>query len=433
MADKYLKKLAIVSALFLLGAAAFGYGYGVERFGWWPQRPLAEMVKATRSVVKHGRLLPSGLYRRPPEGAPRQRVVVHDTEALNGGYYVFVGWDSDTDGYAAWLFDEKGQRLHSWPIDYASLDPDGPSGGSDAPHGFKILADGSMLVNFDKGDVMARLDACGKPLWKKHGVFHHSIEGAEDGSYWTWQGDGTAYSQYQYLVNFDPETGATRRKLGLIEDIIQPLGEAAAIFGVRADQPFLRSGGAPSDEPDDIFHPNDIDILNTELAKHFPNFAAGDLLISLRNAHLIAVIDPDNGQTKWWSAGPWRYQHDPDFTETGRISIYNNNTDRNRSEIIQIDPRTRQLYNPLAGGGLHFYSHSMGKHQYLPNGNVLIVVPGEGRVVEATEKGEKVYEFNNLISGSEQYNGHVENAVWLSADFFTQTPTCPNSRPGKEI
>ena len=66
----------------------------------------------------------------------------------------------------------------------------------------------------------------------------------------------------------------------------------------------------------------------------------------------------------------------------------------------------------------------MGKHQYLPNGNVLIVVPGEGRILEVTGDGANVMEFNNLSSISLNYNEHVENGLWVPPDYFQTVPRC---------
>jgi len=119
----------------------------------------------------------------------------------------------------------------------------------------------------------------------------------------------------------------------------------------------------------------------------FPMFDAGDLLLSFRTLNLIAIVDPDDSRVIWWSHGPWIAQHDPDFTSDGRISVYNNNTGRGRSEIIKIDPMTREISNDLFHGEASFYTSSMGTHQYLLNGNVLIVVPGEGRILEVTDDG----------------------------------------------
>jgi hypothetical protein len=82
----------------------------------------------------------------------------------------------------------------------------------------------------------------------------------------------------------------------------------------------------------------------------------------------------------------------------------------------------------LFGGDLRFFSGAMGTHQYLPNGNVLLVVPDEGRILEVTSHGDKVMEFNNL-SRSARYNAHVENAQWLPQNYFDQMPSCPRLDP----
>jgi hypothetical protein len=71
----------------------------------------------------------------------------------------------------------------------------------------------------------------------------------------------------------------------------------------------------------------------------------------------------------------------------------------------------------------------MGKHQYLPNDNILIVIPDEGRIVEVTKRGEKVLEFNNVLSDTEKFNAHVENGLWLPENFFKQIPGCSGDQP----
>ena len=325
------------------------------------------------------------------------------------------------------MYDNRGERRHTWSIDYLALDPDGPSNGADNPHPFAVLSDGSIMLGFDKGDVLARLDTCGEPIWTKDGIYHHAMSPAEDGSYWVWRGEGTAYGHYNYLQKFDIETGETVSELALIEEIIQPSDSAAAIFGVRPDYPFKQLDRDPADGLGfDIFHPNDVEELSSDLAPMFPMFEAGDLLLSFRTLNLVSVIDPDDGRVKWWSHGPWIGQHDPDFTSDGRISVYNNNTGRGRSEILLIDPATREFTNSLFAGEASFRSDYMGKHQYLPNRNVLVVVPGEGRILEFTEDGKNVMEFNNLAGTSVKYNGHVENGLWVPADYFQSIPDCPH-------
>lgn len=422
------KKVFYTSTIFLIAMAGFGYGLAVASFHIWPFHAINNIYTASKSLLAYGEIVPKNLLQKAPPDAPRKEITIHQPNLITEGYYVFLGWDDQSGNYSARLYNHLGMQLHTWAVDYNSFDQDGPLNDSDAPHAFKVLPDASIIISFDNGDVMSRLDSCGDPVWSKQGVYHHSLEKAEDGSYWTWRGEGTGYGHYNYLENFDPENGNTIKELELVEDIIKKTVSSSAVFGIRPDYEFLRFKRNPVErEKVDIFHPNDIDILYSNLAHKFPAFNTGDLVLSFRNIHLIAVVDPGNGKIKWWSHGPWRFQHDPDFTEDGKISVYSNNTGLGNSEIIKIDPVTREVSNDLFNGNFRFYSATMGKHQYLPNGNVLIVIPGEGRIVEVSKQGNKVLEFNNL-SALEGFNGHVANGVWLAKDFFDELPQCDSEK-----
>jgi len=86
---------------------------------------------------------------------------------------------------------------------------------------------------------------------------------------------------------------------------------------------------------------------------------------------------------------------------------------------------TREVANDLYDGEVRFSNAWMGKHQYLPNGNVLIVTPENGRAIEVTSRGDRVMEFNNLARGAVQYNAHLENGRWYPPDYFVKLPACP--------
>jgi hypothetical protein len=413
LSDRVSKIIFFVSLMFLVALAAFGYGIAVVGAGIWPREPLHILADHLRSVYMVGEWQPEGRFVRAPAGAARQRVVISRPELFEPGYRAIMGWNGDR--YGIWLIDSEGDNAHYWPIDYQKLDPDGPP--TLEPHGMAVLADASVLVNFDSGEVLARLDACGEPVWVKRGVYHHSLERAEDGSFWTWRADHSAYGHYQYLVNFDPETGDTIREYSLIEDFIERSPEHRQIFALSAGYPYVGQGG------DDLFHPNDVEPLPAGLAAKYPQFNPGDLLVSFRNIHLVAVLDPADGAVKWWSHGPWRFQHDPDFGDDGRILVYNNNSGRGRrSNAIAIDPVSRRLDVAFADGEVRFYSEWAGKLQRLPGGAVLLVVPEEGRVIEASWSGETIFEFNNVWS--DQANGYVVNAAWLPVNSFLDEPAC---------
>jgi hypothetical protein len=427
MSDVIAKRLFQMSVVGAAVAAVFAYGLAVERYQLWPYARLHALADTAKSLAEFGELVPvpSGRRVRAPSGASREIFALHAPEHISDGYYVFVGWDSDASVYAAWLYDNKGKRHHTWPLDYSALDEDGPLNGGDHPHAFTVLADGSVIVGFDDGDVLARLDACGRALWKKPGVFHHAMAQAGDGTVWAWRGENSAYADYQYLENFDIETGALLREIGLVEDILAQEGPLSAVFAVRRTHAFRKLDRDPENRMGtDLYHPNDVDVLHADVAPAFPMFSAGDLLLSFRNLNLIAVLDPNTNQVKWWSNGPWLGQHDPDFRSDGVISVYSNNTGRMRSEIVTMNPATREVANELLDGDVQFYSDFMGVHQALPNGNVLIAVPSEGRILEVSARGDLVMEFNNVSPAHLNYNEHIENAVWVPLDYYEAMPHC---------
>jgi len=423
--DRFAKYLFVASLLFLLVAAAFGYGLAVSYLRLWPYTLVESAKNVVSSFIKYGQVVPVNRRHRAPAEAARERVTIHREDQVDGGFYVFTGWSEIDEIYVAWLYDSGGNLLHTWPISYELIDPDGPSNKSTAPHAFHVLRDGTIIVGFDKGDVMARLDECGVPIWMRDGVFHHSFEQAEDGGIWTWRSEGTSYGHYHYMEKFNPVSGKVIKSIGLVEDIIPSTPSRLNIFGVGTDYEFKHFNVDPPEWLNyDIFHPNDLEELPSAYESSFPMFDAGDLMASFRALNMIVVIDPDDFNVKWWSRGPWLYQHDPDFTPDGRISVYSNNTFRNRSEIIQIDPATRVIFNDLHDGEFSFYSKYRGKHQILPSGNVLIVIPEEGRVVSVTSSGDLVLEFNNVSPFGVEYNEDVENALWVGREYFTTVPSC---------
>jgi len=427
ISDKIAKRSFVIALLLLCAGAVFVAGLTIGDFKLWPYETMRGVWQTANMIVKFGKPIPKGRRTLAPTGASREIFTIHDRSKIVDGYYVILGWDGSSGRYAAWLYDSHGVKRHTWRLNYREWDPDGPTDGSDYPHGFYVLPEGSIVAGFDKGDVMVRLDACSRPVWIKQGRYHHQMSRADDGSFWSWRARGTAYDHYNYIENFDWRTGKKIRELELVDDIIKPLGASSVIFGVRPDYPFRNHDSRVRDRSvRDLFHPNDVDVLSKKLAPQFPMFEAGDLLLSFRAINLISVVDSTSGSVKWWSTGPWIAQHDADFTADGRISVFDNNRDRDRSEIIKTDPATHAVSNELFAGNVKFYTKSMGAHQYLPNGNVLLVIPNEGRVLEVTPEGNLVMEFNNLTPKFSQYNEHVSNGMWAPPDYFDKLPECPS-------
>ncbi len=136
------------------------------------------------------------------------------------------------------------------------------------------------------------------------------------------------------------------------------------------------------------------------MANKIPGVNKGDLLVSIRQMNMLAIIDQITGAIKWHFIGPWIRQHDPDITSEGNIVVFNNGHNQlsfNRipgSNIIELDPetgKTRIIY-PL-NGQQGFYSDILGAHQLLENGNRLITESRAGRVFEVNPQGDIVWDF----------------------------------------
>jgi hypothetical protein len=168
---------------------------------------------------------------------------------------------------------------------------------------------------------------------------------------------------------------------------------------------------------DPKFHTNAVEVLRPEYAKAFPMFAAGDLLVSMRDLSLVSVIDGKTAKPKWWLQAFTLKQHDPHFLPDGSISIFDNRMGTGSSRIVKIFPASGMSQTVFEGTQEHpFYSWRRGKHQPLANGHWLVTETEHGRVFEINSSGELIWAFNNRFD--DHRNGLVTKAMILPRDYF---------------
>lgn len=412
------RRISLATAGLLGVLLIFGFGIHFAREKYWPYKPVEDAFKIMREAFEYRAFAPDNALGDAPSNASREPFTAHVPAAITPGYRAVMGYLSARQDFGIWLFDPDGKQVHERLLDYRIQDPDGPTGGSEAPHAFHFLSDGSVVVNTDKGDVMTRYDICGDPVWTRHGAFHHSFSPDPRGGIWTWRGEMSAFDQYQFLVRIDPMSGETLEEISLVDDIIMASDENRAIFTVVPGYELKHAKRYRA--INDLFHPNDLEVLQPDMAAAFPEFEAGDLLMSFRNVDLVVVVDPESFEVKWFSHGPWIQQHDPDFNRSGEITVFNNNGWRSLSSIIGIDPSTRALRELPVDAEHRFYTQYMGKHHLLDDGTLQVVVPFEGRVLEFDASGELILEINNLHSA--RHNAFVADHVLLGNDFFDVQP-----------
>lgn len=417
------------ATVFLASAMALSVAYGVAaaRNDWFPNPQVSLALDTVRDLGANWRNdleLEPTRHLVPARNAGRdeaERYRVERPEAVEPGYVLIAGLSEqqETSAFEVGLYDGAGRMLHRWPVDYRQLDPDGPKPLHVMLHGMEVFDDGSLAVTFDAGRAIARLDACGNATWVKRGNYHHSISTDGEGGLWVWRDEA--------IERLDAVTGEVTKTLDLRRDILPANGGQDGVFSVRAT---IDGNGEGLAYPSDPFHANDVEPLRPEMAAAFPMFEAGDLLISLRELNLVAVIDPDSGALRWWQHGPWLKQHDPDFQPDGTITVFDNHTGSGASHILRIDPATRAISTVYAGSeATPFYSWQRGKHQMLPDGNVLVTEAEQGRVFEAAPDGGLVWERD--MGWDANRNMIVTEARYVPAEFYPDgPPSCMDLVPG---
>lgn len=412
------RTVSILGLVFLLVSGAFIGGMWTTHKNWPAWRTMDQTTALWRSWRATGRVLRDMTFVHRTKYAADAPYTAADPALLAKGSLLISRFDPDSQLPVAELVAADGSVQHRWPIDYARLVPGGPK--DEFPHATTLLADGSLMVNFDDGRAVARIDACGDPVWVKGDmVYHHVISRGFDG-YWVWADPSWDGGHNQFLIRIDPDSGETLEKISLLDDVIPATKGGGALFTMPEGFPVRLE--ADPDQDKDILHPNDVEELLPEMAAAFPMFRAGDLLISMRNINLVAVIDRQSHAVKWAQYGPWRDQHDPDFEPDGTISVLSNNLDRNRSTLFAVDPATKTWRDLYAGTDFWFNTYIMGKHQRLPNGNRLIASSMEGRVIEVTAAGKIVREFNNMID--DNYNSILSSAEFVPDGYLSALPAC---------
>jgi hypothetical protein len=322
------------------------------------------------------------------------------------------------------LIRRDGSMVASWRARFSNLLPErkGKPGAPETDwnvdlHGALIEPDGAVVFNFEyQGTV--KLDRCGKRLWALAEHTNHSIEPASGGGYWIiGRKIDPIPNDPAYLPIVAPD-----RKEGLIEDDlilrVDPAGRVVAQKSVykllmeNGFEPLLtatgETGQARSLADNELLHLNMISELRPEIAAAFPAFAAGDLVLSVRDYNLVFVVDPVTWKVKWHSVGPWLRQHSAQFFSDGTIGVFNNNAyvfqsgpggatspDQPRvSNILALDPATGVARVRYGGKpGQEMLSVVRGYVEEEPGGGFLITETDAGRVFQVDAAGTTVWEY----------------------------------------
>jgi hypothetical protein len=298
-------------------------------------------------------------------------------------------------------------------------------------HGAAALPDGSVVFNYE-GVGTVKLDRCGAIQWTVPRMTHHALSPTAGGGFiipsFRFIEDHSRYPAIAppYLeptvLKVAPD-GAIRQEVSIL-DVFFRNNLAALLFANGLKGLALANKYGDIDLPNDVVHLNDAEELDASMADAFPQFRVGSLLLSLRDYNMVMVVDPDTLEVQWYQIGPWIGQHDSDFVEGGKISVFDNSNDGTEtgsilggSKIIDIDPSTRRTAVRYGGRrNQPMYTDTMGAQQHLGR-NILITEAQSGRALEVTEQGEIVWEFINRVD--DRTVNRLSGAVRYPENYFT--------------
>lgn len=298
--------------------------------------------------------------------------IYYSATAEASGYYFFTTTVQLEDSvFSGVLVSADGElvRLYKVPNPTYELD-----GWPDHNHG-GMTEEGYVAMNPYKR-LFVR-DFCGREVFeRKEPGWHHDISGG-DGVIWAWLLDNA--------VKLDAKTGQELKRFSILE-LIGANGDTSIFEPTLLKSPVKGSFGqwkyadildGKIERMDQIsgydpFHQNDVDVLTEARAGLFPMFAAGDLLLSFRSTNLVVVVDPETLKVKWHSFGQFSRQHDPDWSPTGEITLFDNQSHNFNSRVVSLDPYSAKSRVILDGSKHGLYRFAKGSHQVDPDGGVIV-------------------------------------------------------------
>ena len=391
---------------------AFAYGVAVQRFQVFPFHILQHAEEgAYEAVAIFTGALP-WYYRQTDR---TETVMVHRPSAFSEGLTLVSGLTKEGD-IEMKVLTRDGETLHRWHIDWFDGFWPGPHHipEEDLPrrrpatfiHGIALLPNGDVVFNLDLLG-MVRMGLCGNVVWRLPYQTHHALHVDETGHIWV-AGQRRVKERSPELPGYQPPfVEFTVLKVTPGGEIVREI----SIFDVLIKNKlqgllYLLPTDTWSDTwsvevSGDTLHLNDVEIFPAHLRPGV--FQAGDVMISLRNISAIIVFDPETLRIKYLSIGKVVRQHDPDFVDGDHISILDNNnvepaSQSPQSRIVVVSATDDQIHVIYSGSEEHpFYTAIMGRHQWLPNGNLLITESMNGRAFEIDPEGQLVWEYFHLV------------------------------------
>tara|TARA_B100000989_G_scaffold287991_1_gene258230 strand:+ start:3421 stop:4779 length:1359 start_codon:yes stop_codon:yes gene_type:complete len=254
---------------------------------------------------------------------------------------------------------------------------------------------------FKNASPLVRIDMCSKLIWSLDGIFHHSTEIDHEGNFWVLN------SNIDKII-------LNGQKEGIVNEAITKVSPSGTIIYEKSiAEIFLENNLAhkisrhSQFDYTDPFHSNDIQpaLVDTKFWKK------GDLFISLRNFSMIMLFRPSNNKVLWFKEGPWVHQHDVDIISDKEISIYNNNLDYKKNNVMNINNvlifnfENQKVSSPYEIGFKKndIKTRTGGLNEILDNGDIFVEEENFGRVLRMDKKGNIIWQYINKADDGNLY------------------------------
>lgn len=347
-------------------------------------------------------------------------VPIHSGVTVYEADRVYEGLNFYTSGEfaGAVLMDMGGRIIQMWQYAYLDAWKVGPrdelprsSKGSGYWRRAHLFENGDVLAIFE-GMALIKIDKDSKLIWANLGGYHHDLEVMPDGRIYT------LTREAHIVPRINPDQP-------ILEDYVTVLDAA----GAEIDRLSVLEAFEASDymrilelmeDAGDVFHTNTIEVLDGRLAESLPAFRRGNVLITMRELPVMAVIDTERREVVWALAGSWVAPHQATVLENGHIMVFDNKGNGGTSRVIEFDPvELKPVWIYAGDPPASFFSKECGSNQRLPNGNTLITESDRGKAFEVAPDGTIVWKYINPAQAGDnrEYVATLFEVVRLPADF----------------
>lgn len=395
--DKLAKLVSVVCAAFLLVMG----GIAIAEYKFFPYdyiRSAKNGLEAMLQLEDENTL--NAIAFEAPNRTPGPHVIQHDTDAgtesllITGGFYQYMELCPE-HGCAAWITNRSGDVLHTWEVDPAEIAA-GAEGFEPSlePQNLRIvgtrsLPDGGLLMTLHARNTfpytvgLVRLDKDGGIVWKSLEGAHHWFDLDPQGNIYIAYAKAVPVSQYygdtpilqhcpldafhgDGLAVYDPN-GNLLRSFDFT-DLLTNSPYASVAYAVR--------------DGCDPYHVNSVEYLTPEKAARIEGATAGDLLVSVRENNMVALINSTTGEISHAVIGRTAAQHSPRLLNDGTVAVFDNlggKRDGSATAITRVDltnSESQTLYprpNGPANDLLPFFSGDGGHIDVSPDGTRMMV------------------------------------------------------------